>query len=332
VEAGCEIEISGSSGGIRVSPSGFLRLEGTSANPIVLRAISGQGPSSFIWSDAASTVQGLYVVGTVFQGPASLTTRGVRLEGGGCNATFQMSLHLEDCSFSGLPYGIAINVPDNGPTVAPIIRNCHYVNCGTGIELTVCEGTASTITIDGGSSSGCVTGISGLGSTAQSMLVRIQNFQARETRLSGSGMTLGPPSELIGCSFVRCFRGLDVGTAQIDNCLFFEDTTAIYTRGTTRCSNSRFSGTVLYDVDCRTPVGVTPTLDFRENNWGPAHTAELDSIGFPANASFIRDWWDDFSFAIVDYSGWQDAATGVPEPPKPRSEPKSWGAVKALFK
>jgi hypothetical protein len=79
-------------------------------------------------------------------------------------------------------------------------------------------------------------------------------------------------------------------------------------------------------------VGVTPTLDFRENNWGPAHTAELDSIGFPANASFIRDWWDDFSFAIVDYSGWQDAATGVPEPPKPRSEPKSWGAVKALFK
>lgn len=47
-------------------------------------------------------------------------------------------------------------------------------------------------------------------------------------------------------------------------------------------------------------------IDFSNSFWGYSNTEELISPGFDGNASFIRDYYDDFSFAAVKFANFYE--------------------------
>lgn len=331
VEAGCEIRISTTSNGILISTYGALFLEGTPSSRITVLPISGHTPARLIRSEYSYAPQDLVASNVDFYGPGGDPSGvGIAFPLQSCGNTFQARITLTSCSFNDLDLGFQIDFQDNGPTVAPVIDDCVFRDCNYGLSLYTCGNSSASFAINRGRSYRCRAGV--VASGAPQTMLEIVDFRAEGSRLGGAGLNLGMPSTVTGGFFLNCYYGVVGRSVAISDCDFVQDTIAVVAEGETSCHASRFTDSVLRDVECSTLISVTASVDFTGNNWGPAHTAELDSIGFPANASFIQDWWDNPSYAIVDYSGWLDAATGVPLPPQPRFETKSWGAVKALFK
>jgi hypothetical protein len=59
--------------------------------------------------------------------------------------------------------------------------------------------------------------------------------------------------------------------------------------------------------------------------WSPATTAEMTAEGIFSDIQAIYDWWDDHTYAVVEYEGFV-------APVSVGDRLASWGAIKASYR